>query len=166
MKITETPLTQQDKRLLRKVSWARIVLFFVMILPILVFSVYISYIALESFVEGQADMWSGIILLLVALFYLGASKFIFPYYRNLLKYRSAKTKLVVEVTVLRVSHRYTSGSGLRFYVETTHGSINTSRDVILNPEVPFQELKEGMQIYLHLIPDLKNEFLKVSAHPE
>lgn len=48
--MTEVELTKEEKRILRKALVGRIALFFMGVLPIIVFSCYMLYLAVMSFV--------------------------------------------------------------------------------------------------------------------
>lgn len=82
MKTTEAPLMKEEKRALRKALISRIALLFCGILPVIVFSFYILYLAMTSFVEGSHDMFSYVVPVLFVLFYLGAYQFILPQYKT------------------------------------------------------------------------------------
>lgn len=165
-KMTEAELTKEEKRILRKALVGRIALFFLGILPITVFSCYMLYLAVMSLVEGNQDTLSYIVPILFVLWWLGAHKYILPQYRNVFKYGKARTKQIMETTVLNIHCSHMRGIPF-FYITTDSGIvINTKRNVIFYMDVPALEIVKGMKLCLHIIPGMENEILRVAAREE
>jgi len=162
MKTIETPLMTEEKRALRKAIISRAILFFVAFLPVIIFTVYILYLALMSFVEGDQDAFSYIVPILFVLWYAAAYKFIFPQYRNIFKY--GQTKQIIETKVLDIS-LFQNGKMMSYYITTDYNIINTARNVIFF-SIPVAKIEKGMTLYLHIIPSVENEILRISASEE
>ncbi|PRD49212.1 hypothetical protein [Sphingobacterium haloxyli] len=160
--MTEVELTKEEKRILRKALISRVALLFGALLPVFIFSCYMLYLAVMSFVEDNSDMFSYIVPILFVLWCLGARKYILPQYRNLFKYGKAY-KQIIETTVLDVRRSQTRGIPF-FYITTDSGVvINTKSNVIFYMDVPALEIEEGMKLCLHMIPGTRNEILRVAA---
>lgn len=165
MNIIETTLTKQERRMLRTALFSRIVIFFLMILPIMVFSFYILYLAIMSFVDGDQDMFSYIVPILFILFYFAVGKFILPQYKNLFRYGTARTKQIIETTVLEISHRHIGRTGIVFNLQTDYGTINTARNVVFFYDISLLDIHKGMKIYIHIVPKIENEILRITPYP-
>lgn len=158
----EIDLTKEEKRKLRKAAIGRLIVFFLFILPIIVFTFYILYLVLMSFVDGSQDMFSYAIPILFVLFYLGGARFILPQYKNLFKYGNARTKQIIETTVLDIFHFY-NGNMISFQIKTDYRTINTAKNVVFFWDVSALKIVKGMDLYLHIIPGMENEILRISA---
>jgi len=161
--MTAYDLTREEKTFLQKPLIGRVVLFFVGILPIMVFSFYLLFLVVLSFLDGSQDMFSYLFPVFFLLFYLAAGKFIIPQYSNLFKYSNTRYKQIIETTVLDIQCTHMRGIPF-FYIKTDSGiEINTKKNVIFFMDVPALEIVQGMKIYIHIIPGLKNEFLRISS---
>lgn len=160
-KVIYRPLAIEDRMLLRRVVLMRCILLICMILPLLTFSVYINSLALLSFVDGDEDVYSFIVPSISVLLYVLGFRYIFPFYRNIFTYRRQTEKEVVTTPVVEVVQQYSSLTGIRFLVKTNCLVIDTNSDIILQNEVAFLSIQEGMVLEIHRIPSAKNEYLRI-----
>lgn len=159
--ITQT-LSIKEKKAIRRVYKSRIVIFFIFILPILLFGLSILYDVLRSFFNYDYDIPSIVILVFLAvmIYFFG------PYFMNLYRdaYRNlrAAQKQVVETRILNKEHRWTH-KGDRFFIETQFMLIDTWKNVVLIPDSNFHEMQTGDLIKIHFIPNSKRDILRIEG---
>lgn len=163
---TLLPLSEEEKRLLRKTMISRIALFFVAILPLIIFSVYLLYLAAMSFADGSQDVFSFIIPAVILLFYVLGAKYILPPLVNVLRYRKTEGKKVFTTCIREISQRHLGIKGLVFTIKTDHITIDTAKDIVLMYDFPILELEAGTKICIHIMPGLRNEILRISRPQE
>ncbi|SFT14476.1 hypothetical protein SAMN05660206_11515 [Sphingobacterium wenxiniae] len=54
---------------------------------------------------------------------------------------------------------------MSYYITTDYNIINTARNVIFF-SIPVAKIEKGMTLYLHIIPGVENEILRISASEE
>ncbi|WP_341840294.1 hypothetical protein [Chitinophaga caseinilytica] len=161
--IITTELTSEEKRRMRGVFRARILVFLLLILPLAGGLGFIVYQAVMSFVDGRPDFFSYAVPLAFAGLCFGAARYIYPYYRNLAGYAGAERKEIVEATVESISRRSFRAGVVLFTLKTEHGVIDTGVDVVIFPDLGFGDMREGMKIVIHRVPGMRNELLRISA---
>ncbi|WP_312994729.1 hypothetical protein [Chryseobacterium flavum] len=160
--IEEVLLTEKEKRRLMKILIWRFFIFFFMIIPVLAGCSYIAFLAAISFIEGKWDLWSFIVLFMYFIFLLLANKYIFVFYKNAFRYRNITSKQIIRTNVLHIKQKYSSSMKFQFEIQTDYTTVDTSKDVIIFKDVDFFSLQEGSTIYLHILPGVKSEFLRIT----
>ncbi|MCC2589749.1 hypothetical protein [Chryseobacterium sp. MFBS3-17] len=160
---TLLPLSEKEKRVLRKTMISRIALFFVAILPLITFSVYLLYLAAMSFADGSQDVFSFIIPAVILLFYVLGAKYILPPLVNVLRYRKTEGKKVFTTCIRQISKRYIGAKGLVFTLKTDLFTIDTAKDIVLICDIPLTDLAPGTEISIHKLPGIRNEILRIST---
>ncbi|MBK1440008.1 hypothetical protein JHJ32_08430 [Parapedobacter sp. ISTM3] len=166
MKIIEAEITKEEKRKIGTAVIGRTIVLVVFLVPILYAAIFVLRNAFSSVMNGKPDTLSMIFSGVFLLIFLWGSRFIVPFYKNSVQYAGARTKQIIETTILEINHRVGLSVGLVFYIKTDYCHINTGKQVIHFQDVSFMDLRKGMKLYLHVIPGTKNEFLRISAHPE
>lgn len=141
---------------------SRMIVFVLMILPLLCGIGFIVYQAGMSFVKGDSDVLSYVVLSGFIIFCLAARKYLFPYYSNLFKYAGAREKELVEATILAIRQRSLNSTILLFRVETDAGVIDSGVDVVLFPDLTFPQMQQGMRICIHRVPGMRNELVRIT----
>lgn len=160
MPIKRLPLTETDKKLLKRILKVRIILGIIFLIPLLAGLGLLSYNSILAIRENNYDFMTfvGIIISVVCCYLL--YKFVMPFYKNSLQNVQASNKLVVETYISAIKEKYTT-KGMRYVVETDNIIINSWQVAILSISLPFNEMKVNMKIRIHQLENNSTDILYI-----
>jgi cytochrome c biogenesis protein CcdA len=163
MPIIKMQLSENDKKILKRVFKIRITLGFFFLIPLLFGLALLLYNSIVDLKENNQDFMTfvGIIISVFSgyLFY----KFVIPFYKNSYKNILANNKLVIETKICTIKESYTK-KGVRYVVETDDIIINSWQVAILSSRLPFSEMKENMKIKIHQIETNSTDILYIEKY--
>ncbi len=163
MPTIKTQLSEDDKKILKRVFKIRISLGFFFLIPLALGLLLLLYISVVDLKENNYDFmtFAGIIIFVFAgyLFY----KFVIPFYKKSFKNIRANNKLIIETKICSIKENYTQ-KGVRYVIETDDISINSWQVAILSSRLPFNEMKENMKIKIHQIETNSTDILYIEKY--
>jgi hypothetical protein len=159
MTIISSPLSNDEKRMFKKLFISRIVLG-ILLLPLFGFFIY-TYISDFSFYNFDELQLFGLLLLAAMIFLV--FKYVIPGYIYTYKSVKAKNKLIQSTIVLDFKETYNYRIGIRFIISTEYRIIDSWRITLLNnnPPFPFSQLYIGMPIKIHYLEHNKTDIIKI-----
>lgn len=158
MTIISSPLSNDEKRMFKKLFISRIVLG-ILLLPLFGFFIY-TYISDFSFYNFDELQLFGLLLLTAMIFLV--FKYVIPGYIYSYKNIKAKNKLIRSTIVIDLEILY-HRQGARFIVTTEYRTIDSWRITLHNNNSPFlfSDLYIGMPIKIHYLEHNKTDIIKI-----
>lgn len=162
MTITIQPLSDHEKKLLRRIFKIRIIFSIFFTFTILFFLVGILgiYILGNSNNSDPLIFLTGIILIIIIIIY----KYAVPFFINSYKNTKETKKLVVVTKVENIET--TIFKGVRYVVKTDYKTIDSYAISIIDNQPPFlfSDLYIGMLIEIHCLENNKIDILKIKKY--
>lgn len=161
MTITTQPLSDHEKKLLRRVFKIRVIFSLIFLLPIL-FMIFIA--TLDDSLFSYYDVMSFFPIALISLVCFLIFKYAVPFFIN--SYKNTKeTKKMVIVTKVENIER-TIFKGVRYVVKTDYKTIDSYAISIIDNQPPFlfSDLYIGMLIEIHCLENNKIDILKIKKY--
>lgn len=160
MPIKRLPLTETDKKLLKRVLKIRIILGIIFLIPLLAGLGMLSYNSILALRENNYDYMTFISIIISVVSCYLLYKFVMPFYKNSLQNVEASNKLVNETYISAIKEKYTT-KGMHYVVETENIIINSSQVAILSISLPFNEMKVNMKIKIHQLENNSTDILYI-----
>lgn len=160
MLIKKVPLTETEKKLLKKVLIIRIVLGVIFLTPLITGLAFFTCNSVISLLEKNYELVNFICIIISAVSCYLLYKFVVPFYKNTLQNVEASNKLVIETYILSVKERYTT-KGMHYIVATENLTIDSWHVAILSSSLPFNEMKVNMKIKIYQLENNRLDVLYI-----
>ncbi|WP_316804460.1 hypothetical protein [Pedobacter nototheniae] len=161
MVIKEEPLTESERKKLKFILKARLVLGLIISPFIILIFVFMGAIIIDDMSSHTAGGSTYFAVGFTAIVVFLILRFVIPFYKNSFKNLKIDHKLVVYTTVLSVDQRWTS-KGYKYSIETEYRSIDSwSITTVMQPSLPFSEMRANMAITIHCLKDNPTDILYI-----
>lgn len=160
MEIAVLPLTDEDKKYIRRTVIGRLIVLFILILPLLLATLFILHDIWSNFLDQDYGFLTLIGIVFIAIMVYLVVPYFIPLYYDTYRNMRANKKEVIRTTVTRKDERWTR-KGVRYFIETEFSTIDSWKNTILSPDTVFPHLQAGDVINIHIIPNNKYDLLKI-----
>jgi|EndMetStandDraft_2_1072991.scaffolds.fasta_scaffold211599_2 hypothetical protein len=162
MTITNKPLSEDEKKTLKKAFKIRFILAVFFLLPLFCLLLITSNITIQQFVNSDYDGMSFFVLGLIIIVVFLVFKYVIPFYMKAYKNTKEINKLVIATHVINLEKKITP-KGIRHIITTEYRTIDQWTTSILDHQTPFyfSDAYVGMSLEIHCLENNKTDILRI-----
>jgi len=161
MTITIQPLSDHEKKLLRRAFKFRVIFAIIFLLPLFSGMILMFNETVDQFSTSTYDGMSFFSIALIVLVCFLVFKYVIPFFINSYKNTKETKKLIISTVVTNIEKQFYRG--VRYVVETDYRRIDSYGISILDniPIFLFAEVYIGMRIEIHCLENNKIDILRI-----